>query len=51
MANNRLDHLRIGFNVSGNDLADTAIDLTGDSFTAYLADELSVGVSLGWRFR
>jgi ribosomal protein L18E len=47
----RLDHLRIGYNASGVDLADTAIDQTNDRFTAYVADELSVGrvTNDGWQ--
>jgi hypothetical protein len=44
-AADRLGHLRIGYNVSGIDLADTTIDQTNDQFTAYVADELS---SAGW---
>jgi len=42
-AADRLGHLRIGYNVSGVDLANTAIDQTNDRFTAFVADELSVG--------
>ncbi|MBK8120292.1 MAG: hypothetical protein IPK39_14775 [Sulfuritalea sp.] len=51
-AADRLGHLRIGYNVSGVDLAD-AIDLTGDQFTAYVGDELSVGrvANVGWQSR
>jgi len=50
-ANNRLNHLRVGYNDSGIDLADTLINQTGDSFTAYLADELSIGrvTNVGWQ--
>ncbi|MBK8120288.1 MAG: hypothetical protein IPK39_14755 [Sulfuritalea sp.] len=48
---NRLDQLRIGYNVSGVDLADAVINLTGDQFAAYVADELSVGrvANVGWQ--
>ena len=50
-AADRLGHLRIGYNVSGVDLADTAIDQTNDRFTAFVADELSVGrvADVGWQ--
>ncbi|MBN8455469.1 VWD domain-containing protein [Accumulibacter sp.] len=50
---NRLDHLRLGYNLSGIDLADTTADLTNDQFSAYLDDELSIGrvADVGWQGR
>ena len=48
---NRLDHLRLGYNLSGIDLADTVADLTNDQFSAYLDDELSIArvTDVGWQ--
>jgi Ca2+-binding RTX toxin-like protein len=40
---NRLANLRIGYNVSGVDTADSSLDLTDDTLTAYLGNELSIG--------
>ncbi|MBK8120290.1 MAG: hypothetical protein IPK39_14765 [Sulfuritalea sp.] len=50
---NRLDHLRLGYNLSGIDLADAVINLTRNQFAAYVGDELSVGrvANVGWQSR
>ncbi|EXI82138.1 MAG: hypothetical protein AW10_00824 [Candidatus Accumulibacter appositus] len=50
-ADDRLGHLRIGYNVSGIGLADADINQTNDRFTAFVADELSVGrvANVGWQ--
>jgi polyhydroxyalkanoate synthesis regulator protein len=50
-ATDRLGQLRIAYNTSGVDLANTAVDLTNHRFTAYVANELSVGrvTNVGWQ--